>query len=76
MMSADWLIAEAAGYAQLGMLDEAEALINQIPENETEEYLAAQNSLLRIYISRSQNERAADLGTRLILEGACHSFRS
>jgi tetratricopeptide (TPR) repeat protein len=66
----DPLIAEAGGYVQLGMLDEAEALLNQIPETEAEAYLAAQNALLQIHISRSQNERAADTGTRLILEGA------
>jgi hypothetical protein len=52
------------------MLDEAEALLNQIPEPEAEAYLAAQNALLQIHISRSQNERAADTGTRLILDGA------
>jgi tetratricopeptide (TPR) repeat protein len=69
-MNVDWLIAEAAGYVQLGMLDEAEALLNQIPEAEAGAYLAAQNALLQIYISRTQNERAADTGTRLLLEGA------
>jgi hypothetical protein len=69
-MNVDWLIAEAAGYVQLNILDEAEALLNQIPEAEAEAYLAAQNALLQIYISRSQNERAADTGTRLLLEGA------
>ena len=69
-MNVDRLTAEAAGYVQLGMLDEAEALLNQIPETDAEAYLAAQNALLQIHISRSHNERAADIGTRLILEGA------
>jgi hypothetical protein len=30
----DWLIAEGVGYVQLGMLHEAEALLNQIPRSE------------------------------------------
>jgi hypothetical protein len=51
------------------MLDEAEALLNHIPHREPKPYLAAQNALLQICISRSQNERAADTGTRLIFEG-------
>jgi tetratricopeptide (TPR) repeat protein len=69
-MTTNGLIAEATGYVQLGMVDEAEALLNQIPESEAEAYLPAQNALLQIHISQSQNERAADTGTRLILEGA------
>jgi tetratricopeptide (TPR) repeat protein len=70
MVNVDPLIAEAAGYVQLGMLDQAETLLNQIPEAEPEVYLTAQNLLLQIYISRGQNERAADIGTTLILDGA------
>lgn len=75
-MSIGCLIIEAAGYLQLGMLDEAEALLNQVPGGDVGPYLAAQNALLDIYVSRSQNDRAADIGTRLILEGAynCHTI--
>ena len=69
-VATEWLLAEAAGYLQLGMLDEAEVLLNEVRESEAKSYLAAQNALLHICISRSQNERAADTGTRLILEGA------
>ena len=69
-MKVDWLLKQAAGYLQLGMLTEAEELLDRIPENEAKAYVPAQNLLLQIYISRSQNERAADTGTRLILEGA------
>jgi hypothetical protein len=36
------LITEAAGYLQLGLLQEAEVLLNQVPESEPEGYLVAQ----------------------------------
>jgi tetratricopeptide (TPR) repeat protein len=68
-VNVDWLLGEAAGYLQLGMLDEAEGALNQIPGTEPKAHLAAQDALLQIHIARSQNERAADLGTSLILEG-------
>jgi hypothetical protein len=68
-VNVDWVIAEAVGYLQLGMLDEAEALLHNIPERQAKAYLGAQNALLQIYIARSENERAADLGTRVIVEG-------
>ena len=51
------------------MFDEAEASLTLILESEAAAYLAAQNALLQICIARSENERAADLGTSLILEG-------
>ena len=69
-VNVDRLIAESVGYVQLAMLREAEALLNQIPPSEPAAYLAAQNILLQIYISQSHNERAADIGTGLILDGA------
>ena len=69
-VTTDWLIAQATGYLQLAMLDEAERLLNQVPEREAKPHLAAQNTPLKIYVSRIQSERAADTGTRLILEGA------
>jgi hypothetical protein len=53
IVNIDWLITEAAGYVQLGMPGEAEALLDQIPESEAAAYLAAQNILLQIYISKS-----------------------
>jgi tetratricopeptide (TPR) repeat protein len=68
-VNVDRLIAESVGYVQLDMLYEAEALLNQVPPSEAAAHLTAQNILLQIHISRSQNELAADIGTRLILEG-------
>jgi hypothetical protein len=71
LVDVDCLIAEGVGYVQLGMLHEAEALLNQIPRTEPAAYLAAQNILLQIYIGQEKNQRAADTGRELILEGAC-----
>ena len=48
-VTTDWLIAQATGYLhtgylQLAMLDEAERLLNQVPEREAKPHLAAQNT--------------------------------
>src|SRR6266404_1487143 len=68
-MNVEQLLTEGTGFARLGMLDEAEALFQQIPATNQSAYLAAQNALLGIYISQGKKQRAADTGRLLILEG-------
>ncbi len=60
---------EAIGYVRLGMLHEAEALLEQITATDETAYLAAQNALLGIYLSRHECQKAADIGRLLILQG-------
>jgi hypothetical protein len=62
------LMNEAIGYGRLGMLHEAEALLEQITSAEEAAYLAAQNALLGIYLSRHECQKAADTGRLLILQ--------
>jgi hypothetical protein len=60
---------EAIGYGRLGMLHEAEALLEQITATEEAAYLAAQNALLGIYLSRRECQKAVESGRLLILQG-------
>jgi hypothetical protein len=71
MLNTDRPISEAAGYAHLGMLDEAEALLKQVPASAEEAYLEAQNALLGIDVIRGETQRAAETGKELILNGPC-----
>lgn len=68
-MNQDRLIDEAQGYARLGMLAEAEAVLEQVPRAQEKAYLTAQNYLLGIYLCRRECQKAADAGRLLILQG-------
>lgn len=68
-MNVEQQLTEATGFARLGMLDEAEDLLQQIPPTDQSGYLAAQNALLGIYLSRHESQKVADQGRTLILQG-------